>query len=175
MAGAHTWTSCPNILLLLSEMTTLDGGQVFVRLCNMRVVRRASQTPRLLGKNSFQNACSFARPGTNGVNHPKLSAIIQEVSRRNPKILPALLDRRKPTQPEQTMKSYFSWSSCQHLLVLRKKPHPTNKTRVFSVAFCSPAKSLTFSGSMENPLVGKKFKVLTSQQNAPQFLLLLVL
>ena len=25
-----------------------------------------------------------------------------------------------------------------------------------SVAFCSPAKSLTFSGLMENPLVGKK-------------------
>ena len=30
------------------------------------------------------------------------------------------------------------------------------------VAFCSPAKSLTFSGLMENPLVGKKLKVLTS-------------
>ena len=27
-----------------------------------------------------------------------------------------------------------------------------------SVAFCSPAKSLTFSGLMENPLVGKKLK-----------------
>ena len=26
------------------------------------------------------------------------------------------------------------------------------------VASCSPAKSLTFSGSMENPLVGKKLK-----------------
>ena len=29
---------------------------------------------------------------------------------------------------------------------------------VFSVAFCSPAKSLAFSGLMENPLVGKKLK-----------------
>ena len=36
-----------------------------------------------------------------------------------------------------------------------------------SVAFCSPAKSLTFSGSMENPLVGKKL-VLTSKQHAPK-------
>ena len=30
--------------------------------------------------------------------------------------------------------------------------------QLFSVAFCSPAKSLTFSGLMENPLVGKKLK-----------------
>ena len=29
---------------------------------------------------------------------------------------------------------------------------------VFSVAFCSPAKSFTFSGLMETPLVGKKVK-----------------
>ena len=29
---------------------------------------------------------------------------------------------------------------------------------VLSVAFCSPAKSLTFSGLMENPSVGKKLK-----------------
>ena len=29
---------------------------------------------------------------------------------------------------------------------------------LFSVAFCSPAKSSTFSGFMENPLVGKKLK-----------------
>ena len=29
---------------------------------------------------------------------------------------------------------------------------------VFSVAFCSPAKSLTLSGLMENPLVGKQLK-----------------
>ena len=28
-----------------------------------------------------------------------------------------------------------------------------------SVAFCSPAKSLTFSGLMETPLVGEKFKI----------------
>ena len=28
----------------------------------------------------------------------------------------------------------------------------------FSVAFCSPAKSLTFSGLVENPLAGKKVK-----------------
>ena len=28
----------------------------------------------------------------------------------------------------------------------------------YSVAFCSPAKSLTFSGLVENPLVGKKLK-----------------
>ena len=28
----------------------------------------------------------------------------------------------------------------------------------FSVAFCSPAKSLTFSGLVENPLVGKQLK-----------------
>ena len=29
---------------------------------------------------------------------------------------------------------------------------------MLSVAFCSPSKSLTFSGLMENPLVGKKLK-----------------
>ena len=34
-----------------------------------------------------------------------------------------------------------------------------------SVAFCSPAKSLTVSGSMENPLSWQKVKVPTSQQN----------
>ena len=36
----------------------------------------------------------------------------------------------------------------------------------FSVAFCSLAKSLTFSCLMEIPLVGKQVKVLTSKQNA---------
>ena len=35
---------------------------------------------------------------------------------------------------------------------------PLIRTFNFSVAFCSPAKSLTFSGLMENPLVGKKLK-----------------
>ena len=34
------------------------------------------------------------------------------------------------------------------------------------VAFCSPAKNLIVSGLMENLLVGKKVKVLTSKQNA---------
>ena len=33
-----------------------------------------------------------------------------------------------------------------------------NHKYVFSVAFGSPAKSLTFSGLMENPLVGKNLK-----------------
>ena len=37
-----------------------------------------------------------------------------------------------------------------------------------SVAFCSSAKSLTFSGLMETPLVGKKVEVRTSKQNAPK-------
>ena len=31
-------------------------------------------------------------------------------------------------------------------------------SKLISVAFCSPAKSLTFSGLVENPLVGKKLK-----------------
>ena len=35
-----------------------------------------------------------------------------------------------------------------------------------SVAFCSPAKSLTFRGLMENPLRWQKANVLTSKQNA---------
>ena len=34
----------------------------------------------------------------------------------------------------------------------------TTESNKNSVAFCSPAKSLTFSGLMENPLVGKKLK-----------------
>ena len=38
----------------------------------------------------------------------------------------------------------------------------------FSVAFCSPAKSLTVCGFMENPLVGE---VLTSKQNATKICL----
>ena len=38
----------------------------------------------------------------------------------------------------------------------------------YLVAFCSPAKSLTFSGLMEYSLVGKRLKNLTSQQNAPK-------
>ena len=40
-----------------------------------------------------------------------------------------------------------------------------NQGKIFSVAFCSPAKSLTFSGLVENPLV----KVLTAKQNAPKY------
>ena len=39
--------------------------------------------------------------------------------------------------------------------------------RCFSVAFCSPAKSLTFSGLMGNPS-WPKTKVLTSKQHAPK-------
>ena len=35
---------------------------------------------------------------------------------------------------------------------------PCQPARLCSVAFCSPAKSLTFSGLMENPFVGKKLK-----------------
>ena len=31
-------------------------------------------------------------------------------------------------------------------------------SELYLVAFCAPAKSLTFSGLMENPLVGKKLK-----------------
>ena len=40
-------------------------------------------------------------------------------------------------------------------------PHqnlPCSATLFSLVAFCSPAKSLTFSGLMENPFVGKKLK-----------------
>ena len=38
-----------------------------------------------------------------------------------------------------------------------------------SVAFCSPAKSLTFSGLVENPSISwQEVKVLTSRQNAPR-------
>ena len=37
----------------------------------------------------------------------------------------------------------------------------------FLGCFCSPAKSLTLSGLMGNPLVGHKVKVLTSKRNAP--------
>ena len=39
-----------------------------------------------------------------------------------------------------------------------------------SVAFCSPAKSLPFSGLMGNPLVSKKLKVPTSKQNATKYI-----
>ena len=37
---------------------------------------------------------------------------------------------------------------------------------IYSVAFCSPAKSLTFCGLMEHPLVG--VQVLRSKQSAPK-------
>ena len=43
-------------------------------------------------------------------------------------------------------------------------------TNYILVAFCSPAKSLFFSGLMEHPFVGKKLKVITSKQNAPKIL-----
>ena len=50
-----------------------------------------------------------------------------------------------------------------------KCPKPQLPRRVgFSVAFCSPAKSLTFSGLVENPLVGKKLKSQAAKQNAPK-------
>ena len=39
-----------------------------------------------------------------------------------------------------------------------KSPPGHSNWQGFSVAFCSPAKGLTFSGLMENPLVGKKLK-----------------
>ena len=43
-------------------------------------------------------------------------------------------------------------------------------TLLGSVAFCSPAKSSTFRGLMENPLVGKKlFSPNIPWQNAPLF------
>ena len=38
----------------------------------------------------------------------------------------------------------------------KERTHPSDV--IFSVAFCSPAKSLTFGGLMENPLDGKKLK-----------------
>ena len=47
----------------------------------------------------------------------------------------------------------------------------TKLGRVFqqsSVAFCSPAKSLTFSGVMGKPISWQKVKVLTSKQDAPK-------
>ena len=51
-------------------------------------------------------------------------------------------------------------------------PVPIAETSRNLGAFCSPAKSLAFSllvvYIMENPLVGKKVKVLPSKQNAPQ-------
>ena len=34
-------------------------------------------------------------------------------------------------------------------------------SRLFSAAFCSPAKALTFSGSLENPPAGKMAKIRT--------------
>ena len=43
-----------------------------------------------------------------------------------------------------------------------KVPEP----ELSSVAFCSPAKGLTFSALTENPFVGKKVRVLTAKQNA---------
>ena len=43
--------------------------------------------------------------------------------------------------------------SCQHFLESRNL-----EGLLFSVAFCSPAKSCTFSGLMENPSVGKQLK-----------------
>ena len=38
-----------------------------------------------------------------------------------------------------------------------------------SVAFCSPAKSLNFSGLIRKPISWQKVKVLTSKQNAPKW------
>ena len=57
------------------------------------------------------------------------------------------------------------------LEVLRDAPwtQPVGMVNLFSVAFCSPAKSVTFSGLVENPLVGKKLNVLTAMQNASKF------
>ena len=56
-------------------------------------------------------------------------------------------------------------SNMQHTpcLVIKQNCHQT------SVAFCSPATKLAFSGLMENPLVGKQLK---SKQNAPKTQLL---
>ena len=46
----------------------------------------------------------------------------------------------------------------------------THDSRGSWVAFCSPAKSLTFSGFNGKPISWQKVKVLTSKQNAPKVL-----
>ena len=42
--------------------------------------------------------------------------------------------------------------------LLRQPPAARSELREPKVEICSPTKSLTFSGLMENPLVGKKIK-----------------
>ena len=49
-------------------------------------------------------------------------------------------------------------------------PAEQPRINLFSVAFCSPAKSLTFSGLVENPISWQKVKVLTAKQSAPKCL-----
>ena len=57
------------------------------------------------------------------------------------------------------------WFACEFPFQTSQKGVPTQS----SVAFCSPAKSLTFNGLMENPLVGKKlFSPNIPWQSAPK-------
>ena len=62
---------------------------------------------------------------------------------------------RNPTQQVSTA---GRWPESQNLRWPEKKKTHILKLYGSSVAFCSPAKSLTFSGLVESPLVGKKLK-----------------
>ena len=49
-------------------------------------------------------------------------------------------------------------AGASHLRVPRRHRFLVKHAHLLSVAFCSPAKSLTFRGLMENPLVGNRLK-----------------
>ena len=57
-----------------------------------------------------------------------------------------------PTLNHNQQKCFKKTNKCKSI------PPETYQTHPNSVAFCSPAKSLTFSALMENPSAGKKLK-----------------